>query len=197
MDANNQADNLDVVYRIDAQDRIVKVNIGWTRFAEINGASHLDRDQLIGQPIWEFIVDKDTSRIYEVLLREVRENCQTLTFPFRCDSPEMRRYMEMGLVACGQGCVEFRSRMVRTERRERRLYCQYTAVPAQGLLLRCSFCNRVRYQGEWVDVATAADTILDRDMPLQVCYAICSACSSTISDRCFCSSKKERANSSS
>jgi hypothetical protein len=185
MDPADSPNDADVVYRIDAQDRIISLNTGWTRFAQINDAPHLDCDRLIGRSIWQFIVDEDTSRIYELLLREVRENRPSLTFPFRCDSPEMRRYMEMSLVACGQSSVEFRSRIVDTEPRDQKVYFQYVTVAARGLLLRCSFCNRIQYQGRWSDVATVAGTILDRELPLQVCYAICEACNSKISERCF------------
>lgn len=185
MNSEDESRNLRVVYRIDSDDRITALNSGWKRFAEINGAPDLNDERLIGQSLWQYIADDSTVRIYEILLREIRQDCASLTFPFRCDSPEMRRYMEMNLVACGEGSVEFRSRIVRTELRNQKVFCQHASVAAKKLLLRCSFCNRVRFEENWSDVVDAAAKILDREIPMQVCYAVCETCDSEINSRCF------------
>ena len=58
-------------------------------------------------------------------------------------------------------------------------------MAARKLLLRCSFCNHVNFQGSWLDVTEAANRVLDQELPLQVCYAVCDGCQSVIRDRCF------------
>ena len=168
---------------IDERDRSVSVNSGWSEVAQANDAEHLDSRTLIGKPIWDFIVDVDTTRIYEVLLGEVRRKKSELAFPFRCDSPDMLRQMEMRLKACGQGGVEFQSRTLRTEPRDRRAFFKYAAFAAKGIFLRCSFCNLVQFEGQWTDVCSAAEHLLDRDIPIQVCYAICGQCDAALKSR--------------
>ena len=82
-------------YRIDQDDNLVWMNSWWLAFARENGAIELANSSLVGQSLWKFIADEQTQELYQDIHKRVRGNDQTVVVPFRCDSPTLRRDMQL------------------------------------------------------------------------------------------------------
>lgn len=81
--------------RVDAHDLIVHVNGNWLSFGREN---NYPVGRFSGQPLFKFITDSTTQQIYHSLINRARQHRKTMKVPFRCDSPVLRRFMEMEVV---------------------------------------------------------------------------------------------------
>jgi hypothetical protein len=135
------------VYVVDAQDRVASVNDAWAEFAAEGGAPDL-ADQVVGQPLWEFIAGEQTEAIYRELFERVRRGA-TITLPYRCDSPTRVRECELELAPRGEGAIVCTTRYI----------AEYDQPPVplhdpdvertEEFLRMCSWCKRVQLD-EWV-----------------------------------------------
>ncbi|OOZ39060.1 hypothetical protein BOW53_13070 [Solemya pervernicosa gill symbiont] len=133
---NTTADT--VTYRIDADDHLCGFDDHWSSFAADNESPHLSDQLIFNRPIWDFIQDAETRHIHETLLKRVRTNNTPLSFPFRCDAPTLRRYMEMKITPLDNRAVEYRCHIVRTEVREPIETANATADHDDNFLRMCS-----------------------------------------------------------
>ncbi len=138
-------------YVLDANDRIRFVSDEWLDFARQNGAERLDRERVIEHSIWDFIVDARTRELYEKLFERARSYGQVLCVPFRCDSPDRRRFMELDLIGLEDGGVLIESRLLCEERREP---VSFESLTRNGSPARmCSWCKRIcSDDGSWVEI---------------------------------------------
>lgn len=175
-----------VCYRIDAGDVMRSVNQAWVLFAEANGVDTLKPEQVVGCRLWNFIVNEETVTLYKLLLRHVRRTARPVSFPYRCDSPELRRYMLMTVRPLEDNAIEFESVLERFEVRQRSIQRTFAAFGARPLVLCCSCCNKLRIQGRWLEAVEAIQQgeILNTDLPLQVAYAVCGDCKSQFAGLC-------------
>lgn len=90
-----QDDKRGFIYRVDAQDRVVFANAEWFDFARENSAVSLKPEVVIGVSLWDFICSSETRHLFEILLKQVRATGKSVTLPYRCDSPDCRRFMEL------------------------------------------------------------------------------------------------------
>ena len=169
-----------VIYRLDDRDCFVAVNQRWNRFAEENGAPELAGESLIGQPLWRYISGVDVAQIYRELFRKVRERRMHAVFPFRCDSPTVRRDMLMKVVPREGSHLEFhcltRSILPHTFPATEEADLQRDL--ARELLRICSWCKDVCLGDEWVALEAAIkrlDLFGSREA-LQLTHGICPKC---------------------
>lgn len=168
------------IHRVDSNDIIVYVNDDWLSFAMENGAPHLSRDAVVGHSLWEFIEDMETRWITRTIMTKLRRSGATLTIPFRCDSPDMRRYMEMDLISMPNGGVEFICRLLKVERRSTVNLLKASTKRSEAVITMCSWCKKIRIGGDsWVEVEDAV-----RDLELfatsrlpQLSHGMCPSCS--------------------
>jgi hypothetical protein len=147
-------------YVIDAKDRIVSANDDWFAFARENGAAHLDAETVRGRSLWDFLAGIETRELYKVLLRNVRERKPTITVPYRCDSPDMRRKMELIVSKRAGGGVEFNSRILQQEKRDPIQLLASHADRTDELIVMCSWCKKIRnLAGAWVEVEDAVNEL--------------------------------------
>jgi len=168
-------------YRLDARDRVAWVSPEWLAFARENHAEGLAAPAVVGRPVWDFIRGMETQAVYRALFRAVRTRGAAVTFPFRCDSPSTRRYMELRVSPGHAGHIELAGRLLRSEAR---LYlaildCQLPRHRPRVEL--CSFCKRIHVAGcGWFE----ADEALGRIEPFasdelpELEHGICDACAS-------------------
>lgn len=171
-----------VSYTIDADDVIVEVSSSWQEFAKENYAVGLTEREVVGQSLWEFIKDDSTRSLYKVLLRAVRNKGQAISFPFRCDSPRMRRYMVMNVTPHASGQVSFTNELVETRSRNPEIFFQNTLGANKLYYVMCSVCNKVRpyEEDEWLEVEEAFESLAHLDDPVQVVYEVCETCSNAM-----------------
>ena len=169
----------DVAYSLDGDDRIVFVNAAWTAFAEANDGSHLLPPQILGRSLWEFIADSSTRQIYQITYRRVRAGAGPVTFPFRCDSPGMRRFLEMAITARPQARLDVRVRTLRLEARAP-VSLLHPAAPRSSAVLRmCAWCKRIPDErGVWLEVEAALSELrlMAADPLPAISHGMCEEC---------------------
>lgn len=170
-----------VSYTIDEDDIIVEVSSSWQLFAKENFAVGLTEREVLGRPLWDFIKDESTRSLYKALLRAVRAKGQPISFPFRCDSPRIRRYMVMNVTPHDDGHISFTNELVETRSRNPEIYFQNMLGSNKLYYVMCSVCNKVRAfeeKGNWQEVEDAFTALAHMDDPVQVVYELCESCSS-------------------
>jgi hypothetical protein len=171
----------DLVYLLDADDRIVGVNDAWSAFALANaGDPSLQPPAILGRPLWEQVTDETTRQLYARLLERVRAGAAPPPIRIRCDSPGERRLLEMTLVARPAGAIEVRTRAIRLERRATVELLDREARRSERLLAICSWCGRIPSEGgaRWLEVeeAVSALGLFEGDALPRLSHGICEDC---------------------
>src|ERR1051325_5476429 len=104
----------DILYRLNAQDEIVYVNVEWSKFAAANDAPDLLAEHVLNRPLWDFICDETTEHLYREVVGRARAG-QTTRFNFRCDAPASRRLMEMNVEGMDGGAVQFETKTLQED----------------------------------------------------------------------------------
>jgi hypothetical protein len=143
-------------YAIDHQDRLIRLDEGFYRFAEENGWKEVGDS--LGRSLWDFVAGDEVRKLQRMLLRRIRNGIRDVRLPFRCDGPDVSREMNIRIVADSSGRVVLFSARLRSE--EEREESQPLLDPAspRGLerLAMCAWCDRFEVDGEWVEVEEAA-----------------------------------------
>jgi hypothetical protein len=166
------------IYRIDSSDSIVEIDEdNWDDFAKENGAAALVRKNVLGKKLWDFIADPAVQHIYKLLHERIRHKIVATAFPFRCDSPNKRRFMQMNIRRCGAGSIEFRSAIVREELRPYARVLDSASSRSAEIITICSFCKKVRLLG-WVEVEEAFRVLnpFDSAPVPAISHGVCEAC---------------------
>ena len=175
----------EIAYQIDCNDRLVGFNDQWNVFAANNDGFLLSSQFACNVSIWDFIHDAETRHIHKVLLKKVRKSHQALSFPFRCDSPDVRRYMRMGISPQGDGNVMYRCSFIREEAREP-LASEAPPFEDRNTFLRmCSWCKKADVGGNvWMEIEDAVEHLgLFSSAQLQpITHTMCEACLALLSE---------------
>lgn len=171
-------------HTVDFHDIIIAVNDNWLRFAQENEAPHLTYEAVIGRLLWDFIAGIETQQIYQLLLRQVRQDQQRVVFTYRCDSPTLRRYLWMEIVPAPNQAVEFRSYLLREEPRHHIRLLEVSVERNVEMLHMCSWCSRVWCNEVWAPVEEAVKFLGlfgPAELP-QITHGICPDCSLLFED---------------
>lgn len=140
-----------VVYRINADDVITRVNAAWGVFAAANGAPALAA-HAVGTALWAHIGGAETQRLYGAVYEAVRRSGRAVALPFRCDAPAEQRWMQLTVRPVGRGHLQVASTLVRRAVRPPVPLLDPAAPRGTTQLHMCSWCKRVR-----LDVGRASD----------------------------------------
>jgi hypothetical protein len=167
-------------YAIDDQDRLIRVDDGYYRFAAENGWE--EAGDSLGRSLWDFVAGHDVRKLQRLLLRRIREGLREVELPFRCDGPEVSREMDIRIAAGPTGrVVLFSARLLAEEERPEPQPLFDPSVPRddQDFLPMCAWCDRFLVAGEWVEVEVAAKRLdLFRRSALPTLdHGICPQCS--------------------
>lgn len=167
------------IYRLDALDRITHVNRAWLSFAVENESDALTPEAVLRRPLWDFIADNETRHVYRMILSRVRSSGKEVRLPFRCDSPSIRRFMEMEISPLPEGAVEFKCRLLRAESRPSVGLLDPAADRSGEFVQICGWCKRIRLDtGEWVETEEAVkrlDLFGAKKLP-RLTHGICPDC---------------------
>jgi hypothetical protein len=143
-------------YAIDDQDRLIRLDQGFYRFAEENGWQEAGTS--LGRSLWDFVAGDDVRKLQRMLVRRVRDGVRSVKLPFRCDGPEISREMEIRIIAHSSGHVVLFSALLRSEeeREEPQPLLDPDSPRGSELLPMCAWCDRFEVDGEWVEVEEAA-----------------------------------------
>ncbi|MEO8140660.1 MAG: hypothetical protein ABI742_13485 [Gemmatimonadota bacterium] len=169
----------DVVYTVNRSDTLVAVNEAWTVFAAENDGGRLLPRVVLGRSLWDFIDDGATKHLYRQLCSRVRAGIGPVRFSLRCDSPGMRRLLEMSITPETAGGLTFVVRPVQLERRTP-VPLLDTGMPRSIADLRmCSWCQRIRGDGgEWLEIEEALQRLALFHLALlpRISHGICEEC---------------------
>ncbi len=142
-----------VSYRIDASDRIVEASDSWDVFAAENKAPRLTRKEVVGRFLWDFIEGSDTRHLFRLMLSKARASLSSMRIPFRCDSPEARRFMEMEIRPRPDCSIDFVCATLKTEARTPVAFIDPDVDRSNEWRTICSWCKRIKMPGgEWAEL---------------------------------------------
>jgi hypothetical protein len=172
-------DNRRFIWIIDDADKIVHVNEDWLAFAGENSAPQLTASLVLDQPIWRFITGQETIYLYQQIFRRVRAGKTPVKFPFRCDSPDRRRFMTMKLSRLSGKAIQFKAQILRQELRQPIEILDASRDRTEEFLKICSWCKIInipgRGWGEVEEAIAALDLFGHASMP-QMTHTICDSC---------------------
>lgn len=169
-------------YQVDSRYRISRVGETWNAFARENKAPELTTG-VIGRSLYDFIADEESRHLYGLILSRVRETSHPSRFSFRCDSPVLRRFMEMTIHPEGAGAFLFSSVTVRTESRAAVALLDAETPRTEERLPICGWCKKVFLpKATWVEVeeAVSALGLFDNASLPELTHTICPACDDAV-----------------
>lgn len=171
----HDSDSWQIEYLLDERDQIISTGGDWNDFATQNDASELSDEKLMGRPLLDFVSGKVTRSYIQVLIEQVRKSGQSIALDYRCDSPDVRRFMQMKVSPSLNNGIRFQNRVLRIEPRETPVTFYRPAERIRGCYNRCSMCNRIKVAEVWGE----AESLLPRreyQKGVAVIYGICPGC---------------------
>jgi len=178
---HKEQDNRIFIYQIDSNDKIVVVNDNWLSFAAEN-VYNLSQESVVNKLLWDFIEDTETQHLYKILLEKVRTNQVKLKVPFRCDSPDCRRFMELEVFSPYENFVEFRCRAVKLEFRTAVGLLDVNSDRSNEFVRMCGWCKKIYVSAQWLEIEeaiTELNLFAAAKLP-QLTHGICLSCKETI-----------------
>lgn len=168
-----------VVYRIDGDDKIVSVNDSWAQFAIDNDSAPLC-DGVIGSLLWDHIAGADVAQIYRDLFYHVRKKMISVSFPFRCDSPDRFRRMRLEVLPLENEAIEFRAvpEVIGRHARTIDLLRPRSSTKLDSFMRICAWCKAIEVNGTWTPLEEAIDStesLLQEPFP-RLSHGICDVC---------------------
>ena len=167
------------IWIIDGADKIVHVNDAWLAFAAENTAPQLTASVVLDQHIWRFIQGQETSYLYQQIFSRVRDGKAPVTFPFRCDSPDCRRFMEMELALLPGDAIQFTAHILREEWRDPIDLLDVSRDRNREFVKVCSWCKKINIPGRgWgeIEAAIMALDLFGHDPMPRMTHTICDSC---------------------
>ncbi len=160
-------------YVINSEEVIIEVSNNWDEFAIDNDGESVLSDKVVGKSLWEFI-NGDTTRIWlETLIKYVKHFGETISRPYRCDSPDLKRFMQLEVKKLESGIIELTHTVISTEKRPAPIYFNPSTAGSSKVTKRCSMCSRIYNGKDWIE----ADLFhLANNREITVIYTICEDC---------------------
>jgi hypothetical protein len=165
-------------YAIDHDDRLIQVDEGFYEFAAANGWD--GAGDCLGRTLWDFVAGAEMVKLQRILLRRLRSEVREVELPFRCDSPDVRREMDIRISANASGrLVLFAANSREETPREAQPLLDPSAPRGDDTIEMCGWCDRFRIDGEWVEIEVAAErlSLFARTELPAISHGICDDCS--------------------
>ena len=167
------------IYRIGQEDKIIYVNKEWVDFAKENLFHEFKETDIIDKILWDYIKGDEVQHLYKIMFKRIRAGGSIKSLPFRCDSPDCRRFMEMDLCKVKGGQIQIECRILREEIRKPIPLLSDFRDMSKEIITICSYCKKTRIDSStWVEVEEAIKTLgLDEVWPLPgLSHGICNKC---------------------
>ena len=172
-------------YGVDPDLRIGWTSANWDRFALENGAPELTGGVVVGRPLFDFVEGAETRAIYNAMLKRVRGFGAQIDLGFRCDSPDVRRFMMLHMTCPEDAQFTLVAELLSEESRSHVRLLDH-GVPRLGdPIVICSFCKRVESRsGAWHEVEQAEIELgIVEDSPLPpLFHSVCPDCNAAAAD---------------
>lgn len=160
-------------YWLNDDDTIIAVGSTWDFFAGENEGREVVSALIVGRPLWEFISGDPTRMWLSSILTLARIRNETISRPYRCDSPTVKRFMNLEIKREAEGILHLTHTLLRVEAMSAPCRVSPFLGPGKKTVQRCSVCNRFNTVKGWTE---AEDLDTPVDSPLTVIYAVCSDC---------------------
>ena len=168
------------IYRVDSTDTIIGVGDNWHTFANANAwTSDLPPEAVVGHTLWEFIQNPETQHVYQELFRRARAGTRSRPIPFRCDSPDERRFLELLIDAKPDGTIEITSTIIRKEPRSTMRLLAADTPRSTDFISICSMCKKIEVSPkEWTDIEEGIAQLkpFDAEEMPQLTHGLCPPC---------------------
>lgn len=145
---------------------------------------------IIGKPLSDFICDDVTRMYVATMIESVRVIPHTSFRPYRCDTLDTKRFMQMIITPDNNGLIRISHELLRTEPLTRPVTFKTTINDSKIWLVknnhavhfvRCSVCNRLHRFGHDEDAWHEADYYITTHNyslteSMKVIYSICPEC---------------------
>lgn len=150
-----------VIYKVDNKNCIYHFNNMWAKFARENTCGYkCEYSHVYGKNFLEFITDEETKMLYAYIIENVRRYKKQVHFPFRCDSPRERRYLEMVITPLENDGLEFKSWILKKEKRQEVTLLNPNRETSEEFLTACSMCKRIKIdKNTWLEVEDAVNAL--------------------------------------
>jgi hypothetical protein len=174
----------ELICHIDAAGTVIEVNDQWHEFSRENQLAGAPSLSSVGRPFWDHMGNRTIVHFLLALVAKVRRTGREIAVPFRLNTPQKRRQLELRLLRKPAGMVEFRWRIQREERLDARskkpwenLWPRYS----DDLIRMCSWCKRVAAP-DWVEVDEAVRRLklFESDPIPRVTHTICETCAEAV-----------------
>jgi hypothetical protein len=174
-------------YYLDEADVVVCVDHWWLAFAKENNAAGLNESSVIGKVVWEFISDEPTRTLYKEIHDHVRSSGNPITVPFRCDSPTLKRYMQLSICKHVDGQLLYESALIRALPQRRLAVLGSTQKRSNAFLTMCSFCKRSLIEPSgWLEMENISLKLrmYDKQTVPELRYTVCPECANQLQHTC-------------
>ena len=168
-----------IIYHVDVEDKIILVNDKWLIFAKQNDAGYLTFDYVRNKKIWDFITGIETKALYKMIFDNVRSKNQIISLPFRCDSPDMNRFMNLQIEQYGNDQIKITSHLVREEKRTFINLTQSETESPDWKLYMCSWCKKIKIKDDqWVEIEEGIKyyNLFESFTSPRITHGICDKC---------------------
>ncbi len=164
-----------LTYEVDRNGVIVSIDGPWDRFAISNDGKSLAKKETIGRNLFEIVRGPGVVHVYRLMHDVLFANpAKTVAFAYRCDAPDMRRFMKMEMKALGER-IAYRSTIEKEEPVSPPLLLDYDRL-GEDFIVLCSLCKDFRYpreSTEWLPI----DSVLEKAPEgFAVSHSVCPSC---------------------
>lgn len=161
-------------FSVDANNVIIAINGRWDEFADANDAPQLKKQHVVGKSLFDYISGNVTRQFVQNLLDIVRQKNTNICFDYRCDAPNLRRYLQMRLMANEHGEVRISNYQLHTEPRVVPVFFIRSNQRDRHTRVRCSICNLLKQAEQWVEAESLQTD--KKPLTLSVIYGVCPSC---------------------
>jgi hypothetical protein len=162
-------------YEVDRNGVIVSIKGPWDRFAKSNAGKSVTKNETIGRNLFDIVRGPGVVHIYRTMHRVLFSNpAKTIAFAYRCDAPDMKRFMKMEMEASRERIV-YHSTVEREEPLSHPIPLDYERLAKEFIVL-CSFCKDFRYppeSGQWFPIEKLFERV---PAVFSVSHGICPSC---------------------
>jgi hypothetical protein len=167
--------NQTLIYEVDKNGVIISIKGPWDQFAKSNDGKPLAKSETIGRNLFDMIHGAGVVHIYRTMQGALFSSPgKTIAFAYRCDAPDMRRFMKMEMKASGKRVV-YRSTVEKEEPVSPPIRLDY-GRRAEDFIVMCSFCKDFRYppeSGRWSPIERVFESA---PAVFGISHGICPSC---------------------
>lgn len=163
-------------YIIDSHYRIIDVHSQWDKFAADNeGNPNIYKKNILFKNIMDFIKGDAVKMWYESIISLSKTLNIHITRPYRCDSPDKKRFMEMEVIPLQDGNILINHYLIKEEAIKTSVSSFiFHRADEKNSLLRCSVCNQFLHINRWIELEEAVKHYDFRS--LNIIDIICNYC---------------------